>query len=88
LKFTATGTVAIDDVTILKKADFSSSGDQTELAPMWQHMVVLLAVRDGLKKDGRDSHHLLNGLAESEIRHLRSAVVEIVPAGRIDRRSA
>lgn len=88
LKFSATGTITIDDVTILKAADFSSATDQTELAPMWQHLAVLLAVRDGLKKDGRSAHQLLDALAESEIRHLRSQIVEIVPAGRSDRRAA
>jgi len=88
LTFTATGTLTVADVTIHKAADFSSATDQTELAPMWQHLAVLLAVRDGLKKDGRSAHQLLDALAESEIRHLRSQIVEIIPAGRSDRRAA
>jgi hypothetical protein len=87
LIFTATGGVTLDDLYIYKEADFSAVGDQTELDPMWQHILVVLATRGGLTRDSRSgTSSILQAIAEGEIEYLRSNIVETFPSGREDRR--
>ena len=85
LKFTATGGVTIDDLYVYKEADFAAVSDQTELEPLWQHILVTLAAGECLIRDSRPGN-LLMATSIGEIEALRSNFVETFPEGREDRR--
>jgi len=82
---TSTGTAAmnVDDVYILKEADFAAVGDQTELDPAWQHLLCIYATYGGLTKDRKyGPAQMLQSIYNNELAYLRQALVEVIPDGR------
>lgn len=85
LTSTGTGTVTIDDLYILKEADFSSATDQTELPTAWQHLVALYATHLGLIREKRlAAAQMLASIYSSEVAFLRQNIVEVLPDGKND----
>jgi hypothetical protein len=79
----ATGGVTVDDLYILKEQDFTADGDQTELAPAWQHLLVLYAVSKALYKDRRGGPAtMIASIYNNELAYLRQSIVEVIPDGR------
>lgn len=80
---TATGGLTVDDLYILKEADFAATTDQTELDPAWQHLLALYATYSGLMKDRKyGPAQMLGSIYANELAYLRQAVVEVIPDGR------
>jgi len=85
LKFTttmtgATGGDTVDDLYILKEADFGAVGDQTELPTMWQGLLALYATYNGLIKDKRTlAAQVLESIYKSEMNYLKANVIDILP---------
>jgi hypothetical protein len=78
----ATGGLTIDDLYILKEADFASTADQTELSSMWQHLLAIYAAYSGLIKDKKFAPaHILESIYFSELAYLKQNVVEVIPDG-------
>lgn len=83
LVFSGSNTIALDNLYVFKEADFAAVGDQTELSCAWQHLIVLYAVIQGLKKEGRiGPAQLLETIYNQEIAYLRQTIVEVIPDGR------
>ncbi len=83
LKTAGGGTVTVDDLYVLKEADLTDAGDQTELAPAWQFLVILYALAKALKKDKKPAAALLiEGIYANEIEYLRQHIVENIPDGK------
>lgn len=81
--FSAANTIAIDNLYILKEADFAAVGDQTELSTPWQHLLALYATSAGLKKDkSYGPAQMLESIFSNEITYLRQNIVEVLPDGR------
>ena len=79
----ATGGLTVDDLYILKEADFAAVGDQIELAPAWQHLLVLYATSKALYKDRKTGPaQMLESIYNNELAYLRQAIVEVIPDGR------
>jgi hypothetical protein len=77
-----TGTFAVDDLYILKEADFAATTDQIEFNSTWQHLLCLYATIRGLymnRKPGPAS--MLEGLYVNELEYLRQNIVEVIPGG-------
>ena len=80
---TATGGLTVDDLYILKEADFAAVGDQIELDPAWQHLLALYATYCGLMKDRKyGPAQMLGSIYANELAYLRQSVVEVIPDGR------
>ena len=76
------GTLTIDDIYILKEGDIGTAADQTELPPMWQHLLALYATFCGLIKNKKNEPaRMLESIYRNEINFLRQNVIEIVPDG-------
>lgn len=83
----ATGGVTVDDLYILKESDFASTGDQTELPCMWQHLLALYVTYNGLIKDKRYAQaQMLESLYKNELSYLRYNIIEIIPDSNNDLR--
>lgn len=83
LKTAGGGTVAVDDVYILKEADFANAADQTELSWVWQHLVVLYAFARALSQDGKSgAARMIDTLFGNEIEYLRQLFVDNIPDGK------
>jgi hypothetical protein len=79
----ATGGLTVDDLYILKEVDFAAVGDQTELSPAWQHLLVLYATIKGLYKSRRSgAASMLESIYNNELAYLRQNMVEVIPDGR------
>jgi hypothetical protein len=79
----ASGGLTIDDLYILKEADFSAAADQIELAPVWQHLLAVYATYGGLMKDRKTGPAaMLESIYENELNYLKQHVVEVIPDGR------
>jgi hypothetical protein len=79
----ATGGLTVDDLYILKEADFAAVSDQTELPTMWQHLLALYATYSGLVKDKKlGPAQMLESIYSNEIAYLRQNAVEVIPDGR------
>jgi len=79
----ATGGLTVDDLYILKEADFAAVGDQTELPCVWQHLLALYATHGGLTKDRKyGPAQMLESIYNNELAYLRQNVVEVIPDGR------
>jgi hypothetical protein len=79
----ATGGVTVDALYILKEQDFAADGDQTELAPAWQHLLVLYAASRALHKDRRGGPAtMVSSIYNNELAYLRQSIVEVIPDGR------
>jgi hypothetical protein len=85
LKFTATmtgatGGVTVDDLYILKEADFGAVGDQTELPTIWQGLLALYSTYNGLIKDKRIAPaQILESIYRNELNYLKANVIDIIP---------
>jgi len=88
LKLTATmtgstGGLTVDDLYILKGADFAAVTDQTELDPAWQHLLVLYATVKGLYKAKRlGPASIFENVYNRELAYLRQNIVDIIPDGK------
>lgn len=79
----ATGGLTVDDLYILKEADFAATTDQTELPTAWQHLLALYATHGGLTKDRKyGPAQMLESIYNNELAYLRQAIVEVIPDGR------
>lgn len=82
------GTITVDDIYVYKEIDFSAVTDQTDVPPMWQHLISLIATSEGLKRDNRNGPaQILEALTAGEIAYLRSNILEIIPTSRNERRA-
>lgn len=80
---TGTGVMNIDSVYILKEANFTSTTDQIDLPPAWQHHLALYATIMGLAKDRKYGPvQMLSQIYENELMYLRQNIVEVMPDGR------
>ena len=78
-----TGGVTVDNLYILKEADFLISTDVTELPPAYQHLLVLYATYSGLVKDKKmGPAQMIQSIYQNELAYLRQAIVEVIPDGR------
>lgn len=83
LKTGGGGTFNIDDVYLLKEADFAAVGDQTELSPAWYNILIFYALMCGLTKARKSGPaRMLEGICEGGIEYLRHHVVETLPEGK------
>ncbi len=79
----ASNTIVIDDLYVYKEADYAAVGDQTELPPMWQHLLALYATWNGLMKDKRiGPAKMLESIYNNELMYLRQNIIEVIPDGR------
>ena len=79
----ATGGLTVDDLYILKEADYAAVGDQTELPTAWQHLLALYATHGGLTKDRKyGPAQMLESIYSNELAYLRQAIIEVIPDGR------
>lgn len=77
----ATGGLTVDDLYILKEADFAATADQTDLP--WQRLLVLYCVYNGLMKDRRLAQaQALEAVCSRELAYMRGNLIEVVPDGR------
>jgi hypothetical protein len=84
---TGTGTANVDDLYILKEADYAAVGDQTELPTAWQHLLALYATYSGLVKDRKYAPaQMLENIYGNEIMYLRQNIIEVIPDGRNDQK--
>ena len=80
---TATGGLTVDDLYILKEADFAATTDQTEIPPAYQHLMVLYATSKGLYKDKKTGPaSMIENIYNNELNYLRQNTVEVIPDGR------
>lgn len=85
LAFVGVGSCTLDDVIISQEADFSATTDQTEIMPMFQHLMILYAAGRALQKDQRPvPANLLLQIILNESDYLRQNYVDIIPNGRDD----
>lgn len=81
----ASNSITVDNLTILKEADFSAITDQTELPTAWQHLLALYATYSGLIKEKRlGAAQMLTAIYYNEIMYLRQNIVEVIPDGKSD----
>jgi hypothetical protein len=79
----ATGGLTVDDLYILKEADFAATTDQTEIPPAFQHLMVLYATAKGLYKDKKSGPaSMIESIYNSELNYLRQNTIEVIPDGR------
>ncbi len=79
----ASGGLTVDDLYILKEADFAAVGDQIELPSTWQHLLALYATYSGLTKDRKyGPAQMLESIYNNELVYLRQNVIEVIPDGR------
>lgn len=79
----ASGGLTVDDLYILKEADYAAVGDQTELPTAWQHLLALCATYGGLTKDRKyGPAQMLESIYNNELAYLRQSIVEVIPDGR------
>jgi hypothetical protein len=82
-KFAGLNSVTISDIGLLQEADLSVDGDQTELAPAWQHLMILFATAHALHKDKREGPaSVIENIYNNELVYLRQNMVEIIPDAR------
>lgn len=78
----ASGGLTVDDLYILKEADFAAVGDQIELVPAWQHLMVIYATAQALYKDNKSAPaRMLETIYTNELAYLRQSIVEVIPDG-------
>jgi hypothetical protein len=83
--FTATNDIVVSNVYLAKEADFSATTNQTELPPMWQHLLALYATYSGLIKSRRPAAaRMLESIYGNELSFLRQNIVEVIPDGKND----
>lgn len=83
LKFVGENDIAINNITLYKKKDFSSSSDRTSLSVPFQHTLSLLATAKGLKKDKQfPAANLLESICANELLYLKQNIVDIIPDSR------
>lgn len=92
LVFNFTSTATVDarlwTLYLAKEADFYAVTDQTDIPPMWQHLISLIATSEGLKRDNRNGPaQILEALTAGKIAYLRSNILEIIPTSRNERRA-
>lgn len=80
---TGTGTINVDNIYLLKEADFAATSDQTELPTAWQHLLALYSAHKGLLKDKKyGPAQMLEQIYRNEFDYLRQVIVEVIPDGR------
>lgn len=83
LKFTATNSLTLSDISLYKLADFAATSDQTDLPSEWHPRLSLYAAWQGLLKNKEyGPARMLEAIHESEIMYLKQTIVDIVPDGR------
>ena len=83
LYFSATNTIVIDNLYVLKEADYAATTDQTELPCAWQHHLALYATYNGLIKDRKyGPAQMLESIYNNELAYLKQSIVEVIPNGR------
>jgi len=88
LCISAENAITLDDLYVYREADFSAVTDQTDIPPMWQHLISLIATSEGLKRDNRNGPaQIIEALTVGEIAYLRSNILEIIPTSRNERRA-
>jgi hypothetical protein len=70
---------------VYTEADYTAVGNQTELAPMWQHLMVIYAVMCGLIKDEKlGPARMFESIYRGELAYLKRNVIDIIPDGLDD----
>ncbi len=76
----ANNTITIDNVNIYKEADISAAGDQTELEPIWQHLIVLYATFRGLQKDRKwGPAYMVESIYSGQLEYTKNLILDPKP---------